>query len=118
AATAEPLLEAGADVRARRNDGLTLLDLCEIQRKFNGTRPTKLEQMLRDAAERRGRPTAALAPTASLRLPAPGTGRLASPTAADVEAFQTAAQRDDPAGVRATLEAGMPVDVRDDRGRT
>ena len=50
----ELLLEAGADPDARRNDGLTLLDLCETYRKNQGgLKESKIEQLLRAASAAR-----------------------------------------------------------------
>ncbi len=108
---AELLLAAGADVHARRNDGLTALDICETARHFGGgTRPTKREQLLR-AAGALTRPASAAAPAGPPRLPPAGTGRLRAPSPADVADFFTAAQTDDAARVRSMLEAGMPLDA-------
>ncbi len=46
----ELLLQAGADPHARRKDGLTLLDLCEIYRKHKRTsKESKISQLLRAA---------------------------------------------------------------------
>jgi uncharacterized protein len=44
------LLQAGADPNARRNDGRTLLDLCEILRQHQGrSKESRIAQLLREA---------------------------------------------------------------------
>jgi ankyrin repeat protein len=113
------LLEAGADVNIRRNDGLTVLDLHERAQKFDGrTKVSKAVQLLRAAGGGHAPGAAPAGSVAPLRLPAPGTGPLCSPSAEDVQAFLTAAQTDDVARLRALLEAGMPVEVRGEHGQT